>query len=322
MRKSFAFISMIIVAAFVAVNFTSCDKDDPIPAPTVKILADIDPNDQYTVTLTVQATDAESYAWNYGDGESSTASGNHSHTYAASGDYKISVTVTNGTGTASASADITINPSIQEMLAGVDAAGKQWVLSTTASADDGVGPLAETELTVNLPVALVGGDLLGYVQLPDEYDNVFTFKPDGSYSVDNVNGQNLCTAIKAVMTTGEPEPGNSWTYGALGFATMAYSVDSDAKWTVTEDATIAFAAMSEDPTSGEANPPLTPMNVSYKGVTQLSISGNGYFGLLDMTNYVMIRSITPEKLQADIVAHTTVPDKPSIFVRITMVPKK
>ncbi len=321
MRKSFAFISMIIVAAFTAVNFTSCEKDDPIPAPTVKILADIDPNDQYTVMLTVQATDAESYMWNYGDGESATVSGNHSYTYDASGDYTITVTVTNQTGTASASADITINPSIQEMLAGVDAAGKEWVLSTTASADDGVGPLAETELIVNLPVALVGGDLLGYVNLPEEYDNVFTFKPDGSYTVDNVNGQNLCTAIKAIMTTGEPEPGNNWTYGGLGFATMPYTVDASAKWNVTEDATIAFAAMSEDPTSGEANPPLTPMDVSYEGVTQLSISENGYFGILDLTNYVIIRSISPDKMQVDIIAHTTVA-QPSIFVRATMVPKK
>lgn len=321
MRKTFVFIPMTILAAFIAVFFTSCEKEDPIPAPTVKILADIDPNDQYTVMLTVQATDADSYAWNYGDGESATASGNHTHTYAASGDYTISVTVTNKTGTASASADITINPSIQEMLAGVDADGKGWVVSTTASADDGVGPLAKNELTVNLPVALVGGDLLGYVKLPGEYDNVFTFKPDGSYAVNNVNGQNLCTAIKAIMTTGEPEPGNTWTYGALGFATMPYTVEADAKWTVTEDATIAFAAMSEDPTSGDANPPLTPMDVSYAGVTQLSISGNGYFGLLDMTNYVMIRSISPDKMQVDIIAHTTVPDKPSIFVRITMVPK-
>jgi PKD repeat protein len=268
--------------------------------------------------LSIQATDAESYAWNYGDGESATASGNHSHTYAASGDYTISVTVTNETGSASATADITINPSIQEMLAGVDAAGKSWVLSRTASADDGVGPLAPTELTPNLPVALVGGDLLGYVNLPEEYDNVFTFKPDGSYTIDNVNGLNLCTAIKAIMTTGEPNPGNSWTYGALGFATMPYTVDANAKWTVTEDATIAFAAMSEDPTSGESNPPLTPMDVSYEGVTQLSISGNGYFGVLDLTNYVIIRSISPDKMQADIIIHTTV-EQPSMFVRVTMV---
>jgi PKD repeat protein len=320
MRKKSVFIPITILAAFLAVVFTSCENEEPIPVPTVKILADIDPNDQYTVMITVQATDAESYTWNYGDGESATTSGNHTYTYAASGDYTISVTVTNESGTASASADITINPSIQEMLAGVDAGGKEWVVSATASSDDGVGPLAEKELTVNLPVALVGGDLLGYVNLPDEYDNVFTFKPDGSYTVDNVNGQNLCTALKAIMTTGEQEPGNTWTYGGLGFATMPYTVDANAKWNVTEDATIAFAAMSEDPTSGEANPPLTPMDVSYEGVTQLSISENGYFGILDLTNYVIIRSISPNKMQVDIIAHTTV-EQPSIFVRVTMEPK-
>lgn len=319
MKKFFVFFSMLALAAITSVNLTSCGGDDPMPMPTVKLLADVDPNDQYNVILTVEATDATSYSWNYGDGETTTTMGSHSHLYTASGDYSVTVTVTNESGTANATANVTINPSLQEMLAGVDAAGKSWVMSRTASADDGVGPLAASELVVSLPVSVVGGDLLGFVKLPEEYDNVFTFKPDGSYEVDDVNGQNLCTSIMAMMTTGEMEPGNTWHYGDLGFATMPYTVDAGAKWTVTEDATIAFAAMSEDPTAG-ADPVLTPMDVSYANVTQLSVSGNSYFGILDLTNYVMIRSISPTQMQLDVVVHTT-DAKPSMFVRITCVPQ-
>jgi PKD repeat protein len=323
MKKLFVFFSMLAIAAFMSVNLTSCG-DDPMPVPTVKLLADIDPADQYKVNLTVQATDATSYAWDYGDGKASLASESHSYTYEKSGDYTITVTVTNESGNATATADVTINASIQEMLAGVDPAGKQWVLTKTPSANDGVGPLAPSNFDViTLPFSVVpGGDLLGFVGFPDEYDNIFTFKTDGGYSVNNVNGQNLCTAIKAMMTTGEMEPGNNWTMGTYGFASMNYAVNADAKWSVKEDATIEFDAMSEDPASTEAEPPLTPVHCKYAGVTQLSISSNGYFGLLDMTNYVIIEKISAEKLQVIIIMHTRVPDQPSMFARMTMVPKK
>lgn len=320
MRKLLVFFSMVVVAGMMSVNLTSCGSDDPMPVPTVKLLAEVDADDQYTVNLTVEATDATSYSWTYGDGETSTQMGSHQYLYGESGPYTISVIVTNESGTASATKSVTINASIQEMLAGVDPAGKQWVVSTTASASDGVGPLAESELVVNLPIALVGGDLLGYVGFSDEYDNVFTFKPDGSYAVDDVNGLNLCTAIKAMYTTGEMEPGNSWSMGKFGFATMAYSVGDDAAWAVTENSTVSFAAMSEDPTSSEAEPTLTPMDVSLENVTELVVSGSGYFGLLDMTNYVTFESVSADLMVVNVIIHTRDPEKPSMFARMTMVP--
>ena len=317
MRKLLVFFSMMVVAGFMAVNLTSCG-DDPMPVPTVKLLAEVDATDQYKVNLTVQATDATSFAWSYGDGNSSTAADNHSYTYAASGDYTITVTVTNESGTASATANVTINPSIQEMIAGVNAAGKSWVMSKTMSPNDGAGPLAPSKFDITLPFALVG-DPLAYVGFPDEYDNIFTFKPDGKYAIDNVNGQNLCTEIKAVMTTGEMEPGNGWTKGQLGFATMSYNAQANATWKVEEGVTIELDVMSEDPAASGTSV-FTPMHVKYENVTRISITG-GYFGFLDMTNYVIIENITPTKMQILLIMHTQIPDKQSIFARITMVPK-
>jgi hypothetical protein len=41
-----------------------------------------------------------------------------------------------------------------------------------------------------------------------------------------------------------------------------------------------------------------------------------------MTNYVIIEKISAEKLQVIIIMHTRVPDQPSMFARMTMVPKK
>jgi PKD repeat protein len=319
MKKFLMYFCMLTLTTIIAVNFTSCSKEDPVPVPTVKLLADIDPNDQYSVILTIQQTDAASYSWNYGDGVTSTTAGGHTYTYGESGDYSISLTVTNESGSASASANVTINPSIQEMLAGVDAAGKTWVMSTTPAANDGAGPLHESNFDViTLPFALVpNGDALGYVGFPDEYDNEFTFKPDGSYEVDNVNGQNLCTQIFAFVNTGGAAPGNGWTKGELGFATMPWSIENNATWSVDEDATIAMEVMSDDPNTPSE---YTPISVSYEGVTQVSITG-GYFGILDMSNYVILENITPDKMQAIILMHTEMPDKLSIFSRITMVPK-
>ncbi len=318
MKKVLLTFTMFTLATIMAINFTSCKKEDPIPAPTVKILADIDPADQYTVMITVQATDAETYAWNYGDGENATVSGNHTHKYAASGDYTISVTVTNKTGTASATANVTINPSIQEMLAGVDAAGKTWVVSKTPAANDGAGPLKKTAFDITLPFNLVpNADAFAYVGFPDEYDNEFTFMPDGSYKVNNVNGQNLCTQIFAFINTGGAAPGNGWTKGLLGFATMPWTVPANAKWAVVEKATIALDVMSDDPSTPND---YTSLTTNYKDVVQLKIT-NGYFGILDMSNYVIIENITPNKMQVVMLMHTEMPDKLSIFARMTIVPK-
>ena len=315
MRKLLVFFSMMVIAGFMAVNLTSCG-DDPMPLPTVKLLAEVDPDDQYKVNLTVEATDATTYAWDYGDGNLSVAGENHSHIYAASGDYTIKVTVTNESGTASAMANVTINPSIQEMLAGVDAAGKSWVLSKTISANDGAGPLAPSEFNISLPFALVG-DPLEYVGFPDEYDNIFTFKPDGKYAVDNVNGQNLCTQIYAVMTTGQMEPGDGWTKGQLGFATLSYTSGANPTWKVEEGVTIEMDVMSDDPATPSD---YTPMRVKYENVTRVSVQ-NSYFGLLDMSNYIIIENISPDKMQILVLMHTEMPDVLSIFARLTMVPK-
>lgn len=318
MRRLLVFCTMLVVAGLAMLNFTSCSKTEPVPVPTVKLLADVDPADQYTVILTVQSTDATSFEWNYGDGETSTTAGNHTHTYAASGDYAISVKVTNESGSANASANVTINPSIQEMLAGVDAAGKTWVMSTVPSANDGAGPLKETAFDITLPFALVpNADALAYVGFPDEYDNEFTFKPDGSYAVNNVNGQNLCTQIFAYVQTNGAAPGNGWTKGALGFATMPWTVPSSAKWAVDEDADIVLDVMSDDPSTASE---YTPVTTNYTGVTQLNIT-DGYFGILDLSSYVIIENATPDKMQVLILMHTEMPDKLSIFSRVTMVPK-
>ena len=157
----------------------SCSKEEPIPAPTVTFIADVT---NYEAKITVEATNAASYVWDYGDGTTSTESTNHSHTYAQSGDYTIKVTVTNESGTATKSLPVSVAASIKEMIAGVAATGKTWVL------DDGAATsLQKIEPNLTLWTGLPAGALAAF-NLQAEYDNKFTFKPDGGYAIDGVNG--------------------------------------------------------------------------------------------------------------------------------------
>lgn len=332
--KRLGFLSLGLMAvAMVLLTFSSCSEDDPPPVPTVRILADVDETDGYMVNITVEATDVDTYSWDYGDGGNSTTAGNHSYTYEASGDYKITVSVTGEGGTASAFADVVIEPSVEEMLSGVDAAGKTWVLTQTPANSDGAGPLSPDEFGApTLPFALVG-DALAYVELPDEYDNSFTFMPDGSFSVDNGNGVNLCTQIFAgALIQADPSLAAGYTEGRYGFATMPWVVDG-ATWEVEEYASIEFDAASEDPASSESDPPLTDMTVSISDLMKINIV-NGYFGILDAPNipqlaaaygleqYIIVEDISPSELHIVLVMHTRLPEKPSMFARLTFIPEE
>jgi hypothetical protein len=75
--------------------------------------------------------------------------------------------------------------------------------------------------------------------------------------------------------------------------------------------------MSDDPATPSD---YTPMHVKYENVTQVSVQ-NSYFGLLDMSNYIIIENISPDKMQILVLMHTEMPDVLSIFARLTMVPK-
>jgi PKD repeat protein len=302
---------MMAVVAFMALNLTSCGTDpEPAPTPTIQILADNDNGQSYEVTFTVQTTDGTSLAWNYGDGEVSANAGNHTYTYTESGEYTVSVTVTGEGGTATATAPVSINASIEEMLAGVDAAGKSWIFSSAHAANDGAGPLAESAFNTTLPFAMVG-DALAYVGIPDEYDNKFTFKPDGTFSIDPVNSDVLGTQIYVAMNQIEGA-----TAGDYGFASIPYDVNTDASWAVDEAATISLDVRSEDPMNFDG---YTEFTATYADVTRLTIT-DGHFGILDVTNYVIIENITASSMQVLIFLHTEDPDKPGIFTRLTYVP--
>ena len=310
--KNKYFLLLFSLVVFIAT--WSCRKDDALP-PKVRFVADVE---GYEVTITAEALNVSSLSWDYGDGNTSNESGTHNYIYSASGEYTIIVSGTSDGGEVKARPiTITINPSLQEMLAGADPAGKTWVMSSSPAANDGAGPLHPSNFdNVTLPFALVG-DPLAYVGFPGEYDNEFTFKPDGSYTVNNVNRQNLCTQIFAFIASGGAAPGNGWTAGLFGFATMPFEISPDAQWSVEEGATIALDVSSTDPAGAGA---YTDISVNYSDVLTLSIEG-GYFGILDVSNTIIIENISPNSMQVVLLMHTENPYQQSIFTRLTFIPK-
>ena len=168
----------------------------------MRFLTDIDPDDGYTVNLTVEATDASSFEWDYGDGASSTESASHSYTYEASGDYTISVTVTGDGGSATDMQDVTIVASLEEILAGSGDDGKTWVLTQLESnyaGKIGAGPVdASASLLPDIP--LIPSGFLNFFGLGDEYPDEYTFLKDGTYKIDVKNGQALAGLVYGEFT--------------------------------------------------------------------------------------------------------------------------
>ncbi len=315
MRKLFVFLSMMVVAGMMAVNLTSCG-DDPVPVPTIKI--DVQ-KDGHKVAIAVLATDVDSYEWNYGDGKSSTANGSHEYTYEYSGDYVISVKVTGAGGTATATANVTIDPEPAEILAGTPKSnpnGKTWVLDPKYHAGkNGAGPLIPT-LPITYPF-LVDNVLEVALGMGAEYDNEFTFKYDGSLTINNKNGVSFGSVMYSyvVAQTG-PAPGFE---GGNGLCGIAYTPAANGKYEL-KKGDLNLDVVIEDPANLGAGWTVGKLALT----NQLYIQPTDYFGFLEITKTVLIKSITSEQMDVVFLMHGVVekPELPSTAIQVSFIPKK
>jgi PKD repeat protein len=344
MKKLLVFFSFLTIAGIMAVNFTSCTKEEPIPDPTLVLQADIDPNDGYTVILTVQVTDVASLSWDYGDGENSTQSGSHNYTYLASGDYTITVTATGDNGmVVSKTANVTIVASIEEMLAGADDNGKTWVLTQA----DGAGKMGVGDVDNNLDLKMdvIPAGILAAFGMESEYTDEFTFYKDGKFTVDTKNGKGIASALyggillNAGITTDVymspsindlplsivPMAGvenGTWELSYESFSIMAQNeIDIPSESQVLEEKTFSF-------TEGDTR-------------VNLKLSTGAYIGFFDMTypaalmqaigqpaqdvdnSFYIIKNVTPDEINIAI-ASCGLGDLliyPTYMLHLTFVPK-
>jgi hypothetical protein len=310
------FYSLFTLLAITAILF-SCSED--AQPPVVQVFAEVNADDPYTIDFTTTTENVTSYAWEFGDGETSTEA-NPSHTYAMSGDYTAKVTVTGEGGTAVATKDITIAASIGELLSGGPSAtnGKTWVLDTKVQPTDGAGLINDK---INNVVPLQDNILYGF-GLEAEYDNEFTFKYDGSYSVNPVNGSVLAGVIYAEV--GAAKGWHTITHVPTSYdimmAGISYTPESGATWEYKKGDLTVTVRDDQDPMFSGSSP--DPREVTFIDADYFEIKGS-FFGVKDFTQHIIIRDITSDQMTLSILFHTNPPsypqfmEHPSVMVTIT-----
>jgi len=313
MKKSF--YSLFTLVAITAIMF-SCGKD-PVP-PVVEMFAEVNADNPYIIDFTTNVQNVTSYVWDFGDNETSTEA-NPSHTYAMSGKYATKVTVTGDGGTAVATKDVTIAASIGELLSGGPSAanGKTWVFDTKVSATDGAALINDAISNV---MPLQDNVLFGF-GLGDEYDNEFTFKHDGSYSVNNVNGSMLAGVIYAEY--GVAMGWHSITHPPTSYDIMMVGITHTAinpsTWEYKKGDITLTVRDDQDPMFGGT---ADAREVTFTDADYFTTSGD-IFGVKDFTQHIIIRDITADRMQLSILFHTNPPtyakfmEHPSVMVTIT-----
>lgn len=286
---------------------TTCEKEDPIEAPTADIFRSIVGKQVAFTALTLHA---EQWQWDFGDGQTSTER-NPVHIYEEGGVYTITLVASNSEGTADASTQVSLDLSPFEMLTGGSAApnGKTWRISAGHS-DMDVISLADPDLTVIQEVPQ--GALGLFLGLGEEYEDEFTFKSDGSYIHDNKNGGSFCSLVYATVAQLDIVNVTAESQG-FGFASAAYTPETGATFTYTEekDFTQTVVSQADGATTGD---------LTFSGVSTLSFSGTEFIGLMDFHRECIIQELTPEKMRLAMFMSATQGahfNKPSLVVIFT-----
>ena len=235
-------------------GLSSC-SDDPAPAPTAEFTSEVDGSE---VTFTSAVTNATSYLWNFGDDGTSTVA-NPVHSYVVSGTYTVTLIVSGDGGEVTATGTVDILPSFDEMLTGGPTAmnGKTWVLS--AGYIEGVDGGGAVDPSLQILFASAE-NLLTVIGFPEEYDNEFTFKSDGTYKVDNKNGASIANLLYSLFGGAEGEVVRTEGGDPLNICKKEYTSPASSTWTLHEEDLVVTAA----PYGGEDVPAAT-YNVTFTG---------------------------------------------------------
>jgi PKD repeat protein len=277
--------------------FLTCSSDDDnSPLADFQFLVE---GTQVTFNGTVE--NATSIVWDFGDGASSSEE-DPVHAYAAAGEYTVVMTVTGPNGTFSETKTVTIQESLEILLTGGQAKpeGKSWRLKRAyTSGKEGAGPV-DNKLNLFLPSF---DNLLDAVGLGASYEDTFTFVHDGTYKVDNKDGQSLMGLVYASIMHGENITAVSYDPQSVPLATVIYTPATDATWELFEGDFTVDAAEG-------------PVNFTNK---KRLILGE-YLGFKDMEVLVILKEITANSMNIAIGIHTepSVYDKPTLLFHLSL----
>lgn len=309
MRKIKLFKMSLMAMVMFAVVLSGCKKTDP---PTVNFVAEVN---GFEVTFTVEATDVDMYEWNYGDGNTGVAEGTHTYTYATSGTYSVVLKVTGDGGDAEKTVSVTVLPSMMELLSGGDAMpnGKTWKMSTTATLlVDGASDI--TPPNFDAWVAAMGNlpfpdNVLAIVTMADEYDNLYTFKHDGTMTVDPVNDK----VIAGYMYASIQVPQDIVLQTAFGLFQINYTAPTGMGYSIMKG-DISMDIATEIPESDDVLSSVTITDVDY-----FEFTGGGFIGLVDYATKSVIRSIDENRMVVTVFIHGSQnsPTLPSLAITVS-----
>lgn len=265
--------------------FMTCSSDeDTSPLADFQFLIE---GTQVTFNGTVK--NASSITWDFGDGATSSEE-DPVYAYAAAGDYEVVMTVSGPNGSFSETKTVTIEESIEILLTGGQAKpeGKSWRLKKAyTSGKEGAGPV-DNKLNLFLPSF---DNLLDAVGLGTSYEDTFTFVHDGTYKVDNKDGQSLMGLVYAMMEHGENIVAVSYDPANVPLANVLYTPAADATWELSEE-DFTVTALTE----------MGPVQVNFTNKTQLILGE--YLGFKDKNVLVILKEITSKSMNVAIGIHT------------------
>ncbi|MCP3931624.1 MAG: PKD domain-containing protein [Bacteroidetes bacterium] len=298
--KGLAFVAFLAVS----ILFGACEKEEPAPIADFTFQVD-----KFDVQFNAQVQNVETYDWSFGDSNSSTDVA-PMHTYNDPGTYTVTLIATGKGGSITVSKDVTIDESIEYLLTGgPGSAGKSWGAKRLYTIGEGAGLVHSDLPEVFLPSA---DNVLEVSGLGAGYNHEFTFSYDGSYKMDNKNGESLMGLLYASVTV--PDDIRAISNDVeVPLVLAAYTPASGSTWQLsTNDVTIPAI----NPLTG------TPEDVTFtkndNWVAQLITSE--YFLYKDFTSYVFIKEINADEMQLAVTLHAAeaAPDRATFLFHLTV----
>ncbi|MFH6604014.1 PKD domain-containing protein [Maribacter algicola] len=292
----------IIGLLLLFVFFVNCsnDEDPRLPLADFQFLVE-----GSVVTFNGTVENANSISWDFGDGSTSTEE-DPQYAFASPGTYTVVLSVSGENGTFSETKEVTILPSLEILLTGGPARpeGKTWRLKKAYTAGKEGAGLIENDL--GLLIASFD-NLLEAVGLGASYEDSFTFVHDGTYKVDNVDGQSLMGLIHASAFFPTEITGVSADINNVPLAHALYEPKTAATWSVSE----------EDFSVDTLFPQVGPETVEFTGKQRLIL--DEYLGYKETSNIVIIKELTETTMNVAMGIHTEPDfyDTPTLFFHLT-----
>ena len=289
----------LFLLSLILVNCSE-DEEPILPLADFQFLVE---DTQVTFNGTIE--NAVTIAWDFGDGSTSSEE-DPVYAFTSPGIYDVTMTASGTNGTYTETKQVTILPSFEILLTGGlgRPEGKSWKLKRAYTAGKEGAGIIENDL--GLLIASFD-NLLAAVGLGGAYDDTFTFVHDGSYKVDNIDGQSLMGILHASIFYGTNITAVSADLANVPLAQAIYTPATDATWELNE----------EDFTVATLYPQVGPVNVTFSGKQQLILSE--YLGYKETSNIVIIKELTETTMNVAMGIHTeqTFYDTPTLFFHLT-----